>query len=72
MRHRVTRRSFLVATAGASAALRPSGRLFQGDTVPMAKYGLAGHMATAVMLNGELAAVGFDHNLLLNRDGWWA
>jgi 2-methylcitrate dehydratase PrpD len=61
-----------LALAGASAPLRPSGRLFSGDVVPMAKYGLHGHMATAVLLNGELAGLGFtgDERMIDDPDGF--
>ncbi len=61
-----------LALSGASAPLRPSGRLFQGGHVPMAKYGLTGHMAAAVLLNGELAAGGFtgDERIIDDVDGF--
>ena len=61
-----------LALAGASAPLRPSGRFLSGDAVPMAKYGLAGHMTVAAIINGLLAERGFtgDERILEDEDGF--
>jgi 2-methylcitrate dehydratase PrpD len=54
--------------SGASATAPRSERLFRDDVVPLAKYGLVGHMATAVFVNGELAAGGFTGDERLFED----